>query len=62
MTGTSGRELLIGGVASRLQLECAATIRGRRLFRLWRRFLRRLFEGGDYSRAASDRGNTVLGW
>ena len=38
----------------------AASIRGRRLFRSAPQIVRRLFEGGVYSRAASIRGNTVL--
>ena len=44
------------GVDSMLYLR-PATI----TFKVWQEGL--LFEGGDYSRAASDRGNTVLdGW
>ena len=39
----------------------AASIRGRRLFRSAPQIVRRLFEGGVYSRAASIRGNTVYG-
>ena len=36
-----------------------ATIRGWRLFRLEFPIVRLLFEGGDYSRAASNQRNTV---
>ena len=38
----------------------AAFIRGRRLFHSAPPIVRRLFEGGVYSRAASIRGNTVV--
>ena len=45
------------------QIVAAASIRGRCLFRSVPQIVRRLFEGGVYSRAASIRGNTVvLGW
>ena len=43
----------------RSQIVAAASIRGRRLFRSVPQIVRRLFEGGVYSRAASIRGNTV---
>ena len=41
------------------QIVAVASIRGRRLFCSAPQIVRRLFEGGVYSRAASIRGNTV---